>query len=238
MKIFFSYLTLLCSLSYFAQNTEHLSGFNMVSFSYKHDKNWSAYIELQERGIESFTKPDYYEMKGGIGYNFNKNNQLFLGGGKYGTYKNATISQEEFRLWIQYLYTQKVNSLRIDHRLRLEKRFFYYPGTDTSSNTERYRYRMALTLPINKEKIEPNTFFVNIFDEIFFGPELPNFKRNRVFGGVGYQFNDYFGTNLGYLWQREFSNSGNKNLHFLYLGLNFSFDRLKYRENHPIPVAD
>ena len=29
-------------------------------------------LELQERSIEDFSKPDYYEIKGGIGYNLDK----------------------------------------------------------------------------------------------------------------------------------------------------------------------
>jgi hypothetical protein len=35
-----------------------------------------AYLELQTRSIEEFSKPDY-EVKGGIGYNIDKNNQPF-----------------------------------------------------------------------------------------------------------------------------------------------------------------
>ena len=221
-----------------AQYQEHLSGFNMTSFTYKHDKHWMAYIELQERSIEDFSTPDYYEMKGGIGYNINKNNQPFIGFGKYGTYKDSKFYQNEYRLWLQYIYTVGIGRLKIDNRFRAEKRFFNFPQSDKKEDTERYRYRMALTLPLNKEKIGPDTFFVNAFDEMFIGPGLPTFKRNRVFGGFGYQFSNYVGTNLGYMWQREFAISGNKNLHFLYFGLNFTFDRLKYLEEHRIPVAD
>lgn len=197
-----------------------------------------AYLELQDRAIEEFSKPDYYEVKGGIGYNIDKNNQPLIGLGRYGTYKESKFYQEEFRIWLQYTFSQKINKLKIDHRVRAEKRFFYYPQSDLADNTSRFRYRMALTLPLNKEKLEPNTFFLNAFEEVFAGPHAPNFKRNRVFGGFGYQLNDYIGANLGYMWQREFASSGNRNLHFLYLALNFTFDRLKYNEIHQIPVAD
>ncbi len=223
----------------FGQYKEHLSGFNMTSFTYKHDKHWMAYLELQERSIEEFSMPDYYEMKGGIGYNINKNNQPFIGFGKYGTYKNSKFYQNEYRIWLQYIFSQNIGKLKIDHRARAEKRFFDFPQTGKTDNTERYRYRMALTLPLNNKKVVPKTFFVNAFEELFFGPDLPTFKRNRVFAGFGYQFNSYVGTNLGYMWQREFAVSGNKNLHFVYFGLNFTFDRLKYmEEHHRIPVAD
>ena len=210
----------------------------MVSFTYKHDKKWMAYLELQDRAIEEFSKPDYYEVKGGIGYNIDKNNQPFIGIGRYGTYKESKFYQEEFRIWLQYIFSLKISKLKIDHRLRAEKRFFYFPQSGLADNTSRFRYRMALTLPLNKDKIEPNTFFLNAFEEVFAGPNAPNFKRNRLFGGFGYQLNDYIGANMGYMWQREFANSGNRSLHFLYFALNFTFDRLKYNEMHQIPVAD
>ncbi len=231
-------LVVLFSASVFGQQDEHLSSFTMLSFTYKHNKRWSAYVELQDRGIEKFSKPDYYEVKGGIGYNINKPNQILLGVGKYGTYKNSKISQEELRVWLQYVFSHSINRFKIDHRLRLEKRFFYYPQTDVCDNTERYRYRLTVSMPINNDRIEANTFFVNAFNEIFLGPDGPTFKRNRVFSGVGYQFNNYIGTNLGYMWQREFSTSGNRSLHFLYLGFNFNFDRLKYNDGHQMQVAD
>ena len=233
-------LILFILIGYFAsaQTDEHLSSFNMVSFTYKRDKKWMAYLELQDRAIEEFSKPDYYEVKGGIGYNIDKNNQPFIGIGRYGTYKESKFYQEEFRIWLQYIFSQKISKLKIDHRLRAEKRFFYFPQSGLADNTSRFRYRMALTLPLNKEKIEPNTFFLNAFEEVFAGPNAPNFKRNRLFGGFGYQLNDYIGANMGYMWQREFANSGNRSLHFLYFALNFTFDRLKYNEMHQIPVAD
>ncbi|WP_124639940.1 MULTISPECIES: DUF2490 domain-containing protein [Amniculibacterium] len=222
----------------FAQTKDQFSNYNMMSFSYKHDKQWSAYLELQLRSIEDFTTPDYYEAKGGIGYNFNKNNQAFVGIGRYGTYKNEHINQEEFRFWLQYIYSQQFGKVKLDHRVRAEKRFFYYPNTDSHDNTERYRYRLAATLPLNKDKVEPGALYANAFEEVFVGPKDPFFKRSRTFVGLGYQFNPYVGTNLGYIFQKEFSNSGNKNLHFIYLSLNFTFDRLKFNETHHIPVAD
>ncbi len=217
---------------------EHISSFNMTSFTYKHDKHWLLYVELQERGIEDYSKIDYYEMKGGIGYNINKHHQPFIGIGKYGTYKNNKFYQNELRIWLQYIYSHNISIAKIDHRLRAEKRFFDFPQTNTEDDTERYRYRFTTTVPINSKKIAPKTLYANAFDEMFVGPDFPTFKRNRVFGGLGYVFSDYVNANLGYLWQREFGATSNRNLHFLYFGLNFTFDRLKYNETHKIPVAD
>ena len=86
--------------------------------------------------------------------------------------------------------------------------------------------------------MEPKTIFLNTFEEIFLGPKEPTFKRNRYFAGVGYQLNSFMNTNLGYMWQREFSKTDAKNYHFVYFAVNFTFDRLKHGDSHDIPVAD
>ncbi len=231
---------LLLSTGIFAQTNprEHISGFNMASFTYKHNRNWSVYLETQARAVEDFSNIDYYELKGGVGYNISKDNQAFLGLGRYGNYKNSDFYQKEFRIWLQYVYSHSYSKLRLDHRVRFEKRFFEIIKTRQITEDIRARYRLTATLPLNGEKVKPGVFFVNAFEEIFFAPKEPNFKRNRLFGGFGYQFNENVGSNLGYLWQREFSASSNRNLHFLYFGLNFQFDRSKFNDNRHVPVAD
>ena len=40
------------------------------------DPKWMAYVELQTRSRRDYTVIDYYETKGGNGYNLNKNNQV------------------------------------------------------------------------------------------------------------------------------------------------------------------
>ena len=95
----------MCGIVY-SQTNEHLSSFNMVSFTYKHDKKWMAYLELQTRSIEEFSKPDYYEVKGGIGYNIDKNNQPLIGLGRYGTYKDSKF----YRDWETDRKSTRLNS--------------------------------------------------------------------------------------------------------------------------------
>lgn len=225
-------------LGLFAQDKENLSGFNMVSLTYKFAPKWMAYVELQTRSIEDYSYIDYYESKGGVGYNITKNNQIFVGAGRYGTYKNHAISQEEHRVWLQYTLTNRIKSLKLDHRVRAEQRFFHNPITDVNTNTQRYRYRLSATLPLNNTKVQSGTVFANAFNEVFLGPDAPTFKRNRTFGGVGYQFNDNMNTTLGYMYQREFAVKGNTSLHFLYFALNFTIDSTDDEKDIHIPMAD
>lgn len=238
MKQSFSLLFILAAILLSAQDRENISAFNMMSVTYKHNEKWSLYGEGQLRAIEDYAKPDYYEVKGGIGYNINKQHQPFIGIGKYGTYKNSKFYQNEFRIWLQYVFSHNLGKAKIDHRARAEKRFFDYPQTDTKSNTERYRYRLTATYPLNRDKLGPGTLFVNGFEELFFGPDEPAFKRNRLFGGFGYQFSKNIGSNLGYMWQREFALKGNTNLHFLYFALNFSFTGKDLENSGAMPAAD
>ncbi len=195
-----------------------------------------VYGELQERSVESFNQPDYYEIKGGTGYNLNKQNQAFIGLGRYANYTNSNLSKEEFRIWLQYTYSFNVEKLKIDNRVRAEKRFFHDPVKDLNTNDERYRYRLAATYPLNNPKLDPKTFYINAFDEIFVGPTNDLFKRNRIFGGMGYVFTENITTNLGYLWQRELYPTA-KNLHFLYLGINFTLSKHTKTVEH-LNVAD
>lgn len=230
------FLFLFAAVSAFGQ--EHLSGFNMISFTYKINPEWMAYLELQERSRRDFTLIDYYETKGGIGYNLNKNNQAFIGFGRYGTYEKMKISQEEFRIWLQYTFTQRLGRLKLDHRARAEKRFFYASQTGEHSEVTRYRYRLSATLPINKDKVQEKTLFANAFEELFFGAGEPNFKRNRTFAGFGYQFDHTLSATTGYMFQRDFAVKGNDNYHFLYFALNLTFDSAKEEKDIAIPMAD
>lgn len=196
------------------------------------------YGEAQTRARKDFSVLDYYETKGGIGYDFISNNQIFIGFGKYGTYDDRKISQEEFRIWLQYTFSQKIGTLKLDHRARAEKRFFYADQTGESSQAVRYRYRLSVTMPINKDKIRKNTFFTSAFEELFFGAKEPNFKRNRAFAGFGYQLNNSISVTAGYMFQRDFSVKKNENYHFLYFSLNFTIDATKDEKDIVIPMAD
>lgn len=204
---------------------EHISSFNSVTITYKIHPKFFIYGEGQMRGIEDYSYPDYYEIKGGIGYNLTPNHKPFVGIGRYGNYKNHAMDKEEFRIWLQDVIDLKVNKFKFENRIRAEKSWFYEPKKDQHSDRIRFRYRMNVSVPLNSESVKPGTLFVNAYDEVFFvATEKPLFARNRVFGGFGYQIDENFGIASGYLWQREFAKSGNKNLHFLYLALNITID--------------
>lgn len=205
---------------------ENISSYNVITINYKHNSKIFAYAEGQLRGIEEFIYPDYYELKGGIGYNLSKNHKPLIGIGRYVSYKNRSLEKEEFRVWLQDVYDLKAGKFKFENRVRAEKSWFYNTFKDENSDRIRLRYRLNVSLPLNAEKVEPGTISANVYDEVFFvTTENPLFARNRVYAGLSYQIDDHFGLASGYLWQREFAASGNKNLHFVYLGLSLNIDR-------------
>ena len=236
---FFVGLGLILGLG-FANAQEHISSFNAITLTYKFHPKFFLYAETQMRGIEEYSYPDYYEIKGGLGYNLTKTHKPFVGLGRYATYKNHTISREEFRVWLQDVIDFKKGVVKFENRFRVEKSWFHDPIKDINSERMRYRYRLNVTLPLNAKSVKPGTVFANVYDEIFLvSPNKPTFARNRVYGGFGYQIDENFGMLGGYLWQREFEASGNKNIHFLYVALNINIDNSDNKnESYHFPGAD
>ena len=234
---FYFVIILLLSFTVNAQQ-EHISSFNAITVTYKFHPKFYLYAEGQLRGIEDYSYPDYYEIKGGVGYNLTKNHKPFIGIGRYGNYKNHLMDKEEFRVWLQDVIDMKAGKVKFENRFRAEKSWFYEPVKDVHSDRIRLRYRMNISVPLNSESVKPGTVFANVYDEVFFvTTEKPLFARNRVFGGFGYQIDENFGIATGYLWQREFAKSGNRNIHFLYLALNITIDGSDDKD-YQFPGAD
>lgn len=233
MKLFVS-LGLLLGVTFFKAQ-EHISSFNALTITYKFHPKFFLYLEGQSRGIEEYTYPDYYEIKGGLGYNLTKNHKPFIGLGRYATYKDRSINKEEFRVWLQDVIDFKKGIVKFENRIRAEKSWFYEPQSDKNSERMRYRYRLNVSVPLNAKEVKKGTVFANAYDEVFFvSPMKPTFARNRVYVGGGYQIDNSVGVVAGYLWQREFNASSNQNFHFLYVALNINIDGTK----HPVKTFD
>lgn len=105
-----------------ANAQEHASSFAAITVNYKFHPKFFIYAETQMRGIEEFAYPDYYEIKGGVGYNLTKNHKPFVGLGRYATYTDHSISKEEFRVWLQDVIDFKKGIVKFENRFRAEKK--------------------------------------------------------------------------------------------------------------------
>ena len=203
MKLLLTILVLLTVQFSFAQN-DKLGTWNIVNFKYNADQKWSVWAESQTRSQLFFNHFFYYEIKGGIGYSINKNFSFLFGTGRYATYSNdgnfkKPFANEEFRLWQQITMNQYLDRLKFEHRYRIEQRWLSNGGY-----RNRFRYRLNVVLPLKNKRLDPKTFYLTAFEEVFLTNKAPYFERNRIFGGFGYKFNNAFVLQPGYIYQFDY----------------------------------
>lgn len=206
-----------------AQKDKVWGSWAIKNVEYEFAKNFIGYFELQTRSQAMFNHYNYYEIKGGIQYRINKNYSTMIGFGNYGTYNWKNIrgakTQDELRLWEQFVISQPLDRMKFEHRFRAEQ------ASINGRYRNRFRYRINIVVPLNKKKVEKNTVFISAFDEIFLTDTPPYFMRNRIYVGVGYQATKFLTINTGWVNQFNYnlSNKGGKNN--LLISLNFRFLR-------------
>lgn len=183
--------------------------------------HWSGYGEFQIRSLSPYSRFYYNEIKAGLTYSFNKNAGVTLGTGYYNTFNEGEKydnykKKEEFRIWQQLILKQQLSIINFEHRFRLEQQF-----ADKYSN--RIRYRLNASIPINNKELVPKTFFGSVNDEVFFTDKTPHFSRNRFYVGTGYLFNNYFTLQVGLLRQVDFSVNSERRKNYLFTSFSYSF---------------
>ena len=177
------------------------------------EHRWGGYAEVQARSNGLARQFFYYELKGGLSYDLDPNFTVMLAGGRYSTsdYKDLSAGplNVEKRLWEQLVLNQYMKRLKIEHRYRVEQRWFSYRG-DSTSFRQRLRYRINPFLPLNKPTISAGTAFLAAYDEIFLNPKGPVFERNRVYLGAGYQFDKHWVLQLGWVNQANYNPASNQ----------------------------
>jgi hypothetical protein len=162
---------------------------------------WGGYAELQTRGDALFSNFFYYETKAGISYDLDRSFTALLGTGRYVTNdnpENLTVATE-FRLWEQMTVNQFLSRLKIEHRYRIEQRWV------NGLYRNRFRYRLNMFVPLNHKKIEPKTWFISVYDEVFINNKAPHFERNRFSAALGYQIDKSINVQAGWLNQYNYS---------------------------------
>ncbi|QMW06808.1 DUF2490 domain-containing protein [Spirosoma foliorum] len=172
------------------------------------DKKWGGFAELQARSNGTFSQYFYNELKAGVSYDLDKNFSLMVAGGRYATYDYQDLSagplNTEKRIWEQLIINQYLTRLKFEHRYRIEQRWFTYrDGTTPYRN--RVRYRLNMFVPLNNRTITDKTAFLSLYDEIFVNPLGPTFERNRLYAGVGYQFDQRWIIQLGLINQTNYN---------------------------------
>jgi hypothetical protein len=194
----------------------------LVGFSQESDLgNWLIYFgnkqinkkinwhhEVQYRNYNGIGDLEQLLLRTGVGYNLTENNNnillgyAFINSQNYMNNSDDKVAVNEHRIYQQFITRQKIGRVGVQHRYRFEQRF-----TEDDFQV-RFRYFLALNLPLNKKTMQDNTAYLSTYNEIFLNAQNNAFDRNRWYGGVGYRLNKTFRFELGYM--NQFINKGNR----------------------------
>ncbi|TMI75056.1 MAG: DUF2490 domain-containing protein [Bacteroidetes bacterium] len=195
-----------------------IGAWNATSIKLNLSSKWSVFNELQLRSQSFYKDFYYYEIKFGVAYSVNKNFSFLMGTGKYITYSDGgnfkgPLTGDESRLWEQVTMNQYFQRIKLEHRYRIEQRWL------KTGYRNRFRYRLATAIPLNKKTFGPGTIYMTAYDELFLTNKSPYFERNRLFGGAGYQFSRQFTVQPGWLYQVDYRNNASFRKHYFQLSL-------------------
>ncbi|QJD94948.1 DUF2490 domain-containing protein [Mucilaginibacter robiniae] len=220
-------LLLLSTITKFTAQAQYkgLGSWNIITVNLPGNDlhHWGGYAEAQNRNYDVTSHFYYYEVKAGVSYNLDKNSYVLLGTGRYTTYGYDAVDDgpqiTETRLWEQLTYNHYISRVKLEHRYRIEQRFL------NTGYLNRFRYRLNVTVPINKPVLSPTTFFAAAFGEVFFNNKQPNLERNRFSPSLGYQFNKAFLLQAGYINQRNYATLSSNDKNYLILTATYNIQR-------------
>lgn len=227
-------ILLVYSLKSVSQN--NIGSWNIININMKIDSKINVFTEAQLRSLSFYNEFHYYEFKAGISYKINPNFSVTSGIGSYNTYSEGgnfelPMQNKEIRTWFQINMKNPLQFVTFEHRYRAEQRF------TSNGYRNRFRYRIGATIPLNGKKIVPKSFYLSVWDELFFTDKEPYFERNRLFVGGGYEFNKKIALQMGYIYQFDYKINDETGRDFLNIALLYNFDLTKKEEKEFIPTT-
>ena len=202
-----------------AQNNgeEEWGAWYMYFGTNKISEKLSIHSEAQFRFYETTSNFNQLLLRTGLNYHINPDAIVTLGYGYIstdGTFEEFPneINTKENRIFQQLILKNKVGEFHFEHRYRLEQRFIDFG--ETSDTQHRARYRLQVTLPLT------DTFFVNVYDEVFLNLQDQVFGQNRLYAALGLHITENSSMQIGYL-KNHFNSS---NFDRIQLGIFFNPD--------------
>jgi hypothetical protein len=194
-----------------AQTEQQSSGWLLLLNNTKINKNWGMYVDLQMRSNNNFDGVKNLMFRPGLTYYLNDKNEFTVGYLVNETFTRldgaSDNSLTEQRIWEQYVFKHKLNTVAASHRLRLEQRFIGRRGADDLFS-QRLRYFFRFQIPLQKGS-QPfdKGMFVALQNEVFLNLQNKDqlnthfFDQNRGYAAAGYRFSKKLDIELGYLNQ-------------------------------------
>lgn len=169
----------------------------------KINDKWNIQSDFQYRDYRFLGQRNQFLARAGLGYNLKpQNHNLLLGYAyiatdAYDEFDNNTSTKIEHRIYQQYLYKNKVGANSLNHRFRLEERFF------PNEFGLRARYFISLQKPLGSKTIAKGNTYLSAYNELFVDIKDPKFDRNRLYGGLGYGITESLRIETGYMIQAQ-----------------------------------
>lgn len=231
MRIYYFLLAFLCFYSSMAiaQTSGQSTGWLFLMNNNKLSKKWGTHLDVQLRTGDQFSHLRNFMFRPGLTYFLNDKSDLTLGYLLNQTYipqeSTADIQLTEHRIWQQYIYRHKLNTLNFSHRFRLEQRFIEQQnGTDVFAQRIRYFARVILPLAKGQQKFERGAFAA-LQNELMFNVQHNDnvnghfFDQNRAYLAAGFRFSKQFDLEAGYLNQAQKMRKGQTINHAIQLAL-------------------
>lgn len=195
-------LTFMLVLPFYGLSQDSNLGNWLIYIGSKELKNgWNIHNEVQYRNYDAVGDLEQLLLRTGLGYNLTKNNNNLLLGYGYILSENYVgdtdqkVSVNEHRIFQQFTTKQNVGVLNLSHRYRFEQRFV------EDDFKMRFRYFLGLKIPLQNKADGNNPLYLSAYNEIFLNTKSEIFDRNRLYGGLGYQFSKQLRLELGYMNQ-------------------------------------
>jgi hypothetical protein len=201
---------IICLFSYNVTSQSSDLGNWLIYFGNKKiNSKWNWHHEVQYRNYNFIGDLEQLLLRTGIGYNLTENNNNILLGYGYIHSQNylgntdESIHLNEHRIYQQFITRQRIGIFNIQHRYRFEERW-----VEDQDFKFRFRYFLAVSVPLNKKEMTEKTIYLSSYNEIFLNHKDSVFDRNRLYGGLGYKLNDLVRFELGYM--NQFFTNGNR----------------------------
>ena len=221
-----------------------------ITSNIKMTSRLSLIVEGQFRQVNNFD-PQQYQLRAGLDVKLNKHfsivplGYVYTWNFKYGK-QPAAFANNEHRIWQQICFKHSIAKLQIDHRARLEERFIESHAANSdndqviyegyANSQTRFRYKLGLRFPLNGATIGPKSYFLSASDEIFVSRgERVTFHdpdQNRIFAGVGYQFDKHATLQAGAFNQMLIKKNGAQQENNFGFQIQLTYNIDLTRQNH------
>lgn len=192
-------------------NQQWLQYYNQL----KLNDNWSLLTDCGYRWENSFQESRQYLIRTGVGYSVNSGFMLAGGFTHLGFLSSGVVNKVEFRPYQELSLTNEYNKVTLNHRYRIEERFFnpVVNGSIQNTNTFNFRFRYSFMagfplFALSKSKPD-NILLLNIGNELFInvgsGIVYTIFDQNRILISPTLQFNKKMTISI--TWNSQFSST-------------------------------